>query len=130
MKDNSNEMIDKAKNCQSPEELIALAKKNGVELTGEQAESYFKSMHENGELSDEELNNVSGGGCGDNGGGNANPTASMTVTCNTCGRVMPRDSLWLYTQNDDGTVICEQCESGQIQGDIARAYDMIAERNR
>lgn len=63
MKDNSNEMIDKAKNCQSPEELIALAKENGAELTSEQAESYFKCMHENGELSDDELNNVTGGGC-------------------------------------------------------------------
>ncbi len=82
------------------------------------------------ELFDDELDAVTGGGCGDNGGDHANPTASMTVTCNTCGRVMPRDSLWLYTQNDDGTIICEQCESGQIQGDIARAYDMIAERNR
>ncbi len=82
------------------------------------------------ELFDDELDAVTGGGCVDNGGDHANPTASMTVTCNTCGRVMPRDSLWLYTQNDDDTIICEQCESGQIQGDIARAYDMIAERNR
>ena len=56
-------IVDKAKNCKSAEELIALAKENGAELTREQAESYFKSMHESGELSDEELDNVSGGGC-------------------------------------------------------------------
>ncbi len=60
MEDN---IIKKARNCKSTEELIALAKENGAELTCEQAESYFKSMHESGELSDEELDNVSGGGC-------------------------------------------------------------------
>ena len=39
------------------------AKENGVELTEEQAAEYFAQMHQSGELSDEGLDNVSGGGC-------------------------------------------------------------------
>lgn len=80
------------------------------------------------ELSDDELDAVAGGGC-ENGRKDA-VWNDGTVTCNTCGRVIPRESLWLYTQNDDGSVICETCEAGQIQDDIARAYDMVDERNR
>ena len=43
------------------EELIALAKENGVEIAPEKAEELFEQMNANGELSDEELDNVSGG---------------------------------------------------------------------
>ena len=80
------------------------------------------------ELSDDELDAVSGGGC-KNGREDAMWNDGL-VTCNICGRVMPRSSVWLYTQNDDGSIICEACESEQIQDDIDRAYDMINERNR
>ena len=40
------------------------AKENGMELTFEEAEECFARLHKSGELSDEELDNVSGGGCG------------------------------------------------------------------
>ena len=43
------------------EELIALAKENGVEIAPEKAEELFEQMNANGELSDEELDQVSGG---------------------------------------------------------------------
>lgn len=56
-------IIAKARNCKSIEELIALAKDNGSLLTTEQAESYFHQLQASGELSDNELDNVSGGGC-------------------------------------------------------------------
>ena len=62
------DIIVKAKSCKSVEELIALAKENGAEITSEQAEEYFKSMHNSGEISDEELDNVTGGGCYDHHG--------------------------------------------------------------
>ena len=35
------ELIEKAKSAKSPEELFALAKENGVELTEESAAAYF-----------------------------------------------------------------------------------------
>jgi predicted ribosomally synthesized peptide with nif11-like leader len=59
------ELIEKAKTAKSPEELIALAKENGTEMTEERAKKCFEHLHSEGsELTDDELNNVSGG-CGD-----------------------------------------------------------------
>lgn len=57
------EMILKAKQAKSAAELLALAKENGVEMTEENANKYFEQLHKSGELSDEELDNVAGGGC-------------------------------------------------------------------
>ena len=59
----TNEQILKAKAAKSVEELLALAKENGVELTEDEAKKYFAEWHDEGELSDDELANVSGG-CG------------------------------------------------------------------
>lgn len=60
-----NEMIEKAKQVQTPEELLVLARENGTPLTEEEAERYFRQLHPTiGELSDDELDDVSGGGCG------------------------------------------------------------------
>ena len=58
------EQTKKAKTAKSAEELFALAKENGIEMTEEEANKYFADFHKEGELSDEELDNVSGG-CGD-----------------------------------------------------------------
>ena len=43
------------------EELIALAKENGVEIAPEKAEELFEQMNANGELSDDALDKVAGG---------------------------------------------------------------------
>ena len=56
-----NELMEKAKQANSPEELLALAKENDVEFTREQAEAYFEQMNKSGELADDELDNVAGG---------------------------------------------------------------------
>ena len=43
---------------------MSLAKENGIELTEESAAAYFDRLNPKaGELSDSELDNVSGGGC-------------------------------------------------------------------
>ena len=60
----NKELLAKAKEAKTPEELFALAKENGIELTAESAASYFERLNsKTGELSDSELDNVSGG-CG------------------------------------------------------------------
>ena len=60
----NKELIETARKAGSPEELLAFAKKNGVEMTGEDAKNYFDQLHpKTGELSDDELDNVAGGGC-------------------------------------------------------------------
>ena len=63
----TKELLEKAKSAESAEALLALAKENNYEMTAEEAEAYFAQMHKSGELSDEELENVSGGGCRKNG---------------------------------------------------------------
>ncbi len=57
------ELIIKVKQAKSPEELIALAKENGTELTAKEADAYFARLNKTGELADDELDSVSGG-CG------------------------------------------------------------------
>lgn len=60
------ELITKAKAAKSVEELLELAKASNVELSEEQAKEYFAKLNPTkGELSDDELDNVSGGGCGE-----------------------------------------------------------------
>ena len=60
----NQELVNKAKKAKSVEELLALAKENGIELTNEQAKEYFAQLNPTkGELSDDELEDVAGGGC-------------------------------------------------------------------
>ena len=57
------ELIEKARQAKSPEELLALAKENNYDFNEEQANAYFEQLNKSGELSDNELENVAGGGC-------------------------------------------------------------------
>ena len=59
----SKELIEKAKTAKTAEELLEMAKEESIEMSAEQAAEYFVTIHASGELSDEELDNVSGG-CG------------------------------------------------------------------
>ena len=56
------ELIAKAKAAKSAEELLALAVENGIELTEEEAKICFEQLHTNAAVSDDELENVAGGG--------------------------------------------------------------------
>ena len=58
------EMIEKAKAAKSAEELLEMAKANGVEMTEDEAATYFAQLNpKSGELSDDDLDNVAGGAC-------------------------------------------------------------------
>ena len=59
----TKEMMEKAKAAKTAEELAKIAKSEGVDLTAEDAEKAFAELHKNGELADEELDNVVGGRC-------------------------------------------------------------------
>ena len=58
----TKEMIQKAMACENAEELMALAKTEGIELTKEEAEAYLAEM-EDVELDEAALKNMAGGGC-------------------------------------------------------------------
>lgn len=59
------ELIKEAKSCKSVEELKELTSKNGYELTDEELSTFFSNSKE---ISDEELDNVSGGAACDKSG--------------------------------------------------------------
>jgi predicted ribosomally synthesized peptide with nif11-like leader len=56
------ELIARAKAARSAEELLELAKENGLDLTEDDAKTFFEQLHANAEVSDDELEAVSGGG--------------------------------------------------------------------
>ena len=93
MKNLTSEMIEKAKAVKSAEELLELAKENGVEMTADEAKTYFAQLNpKSGELDDDDLDAVAGGACADS-NDNDNPAAGVgdTVqitsgeTCSSCG---------------------------------------------
>ena len=57
----TKEQIEKAMACKTAEELMELAKAEGVELTKEEAEAYLAEM-EDVELDSDALKQVAGGG--------------------------------------------------------------------
>ena len=54
------EMIEKAKAAKSAEELLEIAKANGVEMTADEAKTYFEQFNANS-LDDDLLEGVAGG---------------------------------------------------------------------
>ena len=80
----SKELIEKAKTAKSAEELLAMAKAENIELTEEQAAKAFAELNKAGELSDEELENAAGGGCGDSNKSGDTPKYSVGQRGCTC----------------------------------------------
>ena len=58
----TKEQIEKAMQCKSLEELMALAKAEGYDITKEEAEAYMEELADV-ELDSEKLKKVSGGSC-------------------------------------------------------------------
>ncbi len=95
MKNLTPEMMEKAKNVKSAEELLELAKASNVEMTADEAATYFAQLNpKSGELDDDDLDAVAGGGCG--GSDNDNPAVGvgdkLQITsgknCSSCGSNM------------------------------------------
>ena len=61
-KEVTKEMLAKAVQCRNADELIALAKTRGMEMTREEAEAYMAELADF-ELDADTLQNVAGGGC-------------------------------------------------------------------
>ena len=93
MKNLTPELIAKAKAAQSAEELFALAKDNNVELTEEEAKTYFEQLNANGTVSDDELDAVAGGflgiSCPDNDEEEKKEMVVTSTKCPKCGADLP-----------------------------------------
>ena len=59
-KELTKEMLEKAMQCKTAEELMALAKAEGYDITKDEAEAYFVELSEV-ELDGEKLKNIAGG---------------------------------------------------------------------
>ncbi len=84
----NNELLKKAREAKSPEELLELAKGLGADgFPEEKAEELFNALHRSGELSDEELD-VSAGGC------SASDGALLVVRGNLCSTRHSANPQW------------------------------------
>lgn len=116
------ELMEKAKAAKSTEELMKIAEENGIDLTAEQADDYFERINASGELNDEELSGVAGGGCNKN----YDPVVVIANRCNEwecilCGgRITPETTVH-GDHNCPGTNIlidinCNRCKYGKPDG--------------
>ena len=55
------ELLEKLKAAKSVEELVEIAKAEGVEIPADKAEELFAKLNAEGELSDEDLEEIAGG---------------------------------------------------------------------
>jgi predicted ribosomally synthesized peptide with nif11-like leader len=58
----TKEMLEKAMQCKTADELMALAKSEGFEITKDEAEAYLEELADV-ELDEKALRNVAGGSC-------------------------------------------------------------------
>ena len=87
MKDLTPEMIEKAKVAKTAEELLEIAKANNVEMTADEAKTYFAQLGpKSGEFNDDDLDAVAGGGCNDDERQRENEDKVIhTIVCPKCG---------------------------------------------
>ena len=106
----SKELLEKAKTAKSAEELLAMAKAEHIELTEEQAAKAFEELNKIGELSDEELDNVAGGGGGRPPKFSRNDRVSHKgsdgkAVYGTVVLIIPVESDYWYLVVDDGDIM-------------------------
>ena len=106
----SKELLEKAKTAKSAEELLEMAKAENIELTEEQAAKAFAELNKTGELSDEELDNVAGGGGGRPPKFSRNDRVSHKgsdgkAVYGTVVLIIPVESDYWYLVVDDGDIM-------------------------
>lgn len=94
----TEKQLEKIKSAKSAEEMIAFAKEEGLVLDEEKVNAMFAALPQNGELSDEQLDQVSGGSYNDfteeyNGRGHVLVGRYVQVKSNKkCGKIISFDN--------------------------------------
>ena len=118
------QLIAKAKQAKNTEELIALAKENGMGLTAESAKAYFDQLHQTGELADDELDSVAGGGkCGTI-YKDRRPVVFPYNICELwrCEVCHKKDEKGHYCSEHGGAGFCMTCDSSRSEGGLLLCY--------
>lgn len=109
MKAFNSELIKKAKEAKTAEELMELVKESGMEMTAEEAASCFAQLNaQQGEILDDELENVVGGGCGSN----DSKEETSDFVCRMC-----------WSQNPPKIVYYESLGYGRCCSDCGNYYE-------
>ena len=119
MKNLTPEMIEKAKAAKTAEELYEIAKANGVEMTVDEAATYFAQLEVNGgEVTDDDLDGVAGGYACSSGRVGDTVRVISGETCPTCGSDTGTVEKWGTL--GDRVVLCNNCPNTVIgfEGDI------------
>ena len=118
MKNLTPELIAKAKAAKSAEELLELAKANNVELTADEANTYFAQLNANGAVSDDDLDSVAGGSgifdCGSDDSIEVGDRVRLLYgrKCGNCGGTIGKVQRRLNVNKvDNKCVTCENCDS-------------------
>ena len=95
MKAFNSELIKKAKAAKTAEELMEIVKAGGVELTADEASSCFAQLNpKQGEILDDDLENVVGGGCGSS---DSKEEETHNFVCRMCGSKNPPKTVYWET---------------------------------
>ena len=118
MKNFNTEMIEKAKAAKNVEELLALAKANNIDMTADEAATCFAQLNpKSGELDDDELDNVSGGGCLSDIPLYRDYSMVQEFFCTNCFRVYPASRCKvMHFDNKDDVAYCPDCQ-GEVLPD-------------
>ena len=114
MKNFTPEMIEKAKAAKSAEELLEVAKAGGVEMTVDEAKTYFAQLTpKSGELDDDALDGVAGG-CGGSGEIYL-PDGTIRVTSGqTCYKCGGTEGYVSVPNNGFPVVRCNKCHASFV----------------
>ena len=107
------EMIEKAKEAKTAEELYDIAKANGVELTADEAATYFAQLNpKSGELDDDDLDAVAGGTCALSLRVGDTVRVTSGETCPICGGNV--GTIEAVGATPTGAVVCQNCSDSVI----------------
>ena len=117
MKNLTPEMIEKAKAAKSAEELLEIAKANNIEMTADEAATYFAQLNQSGELNDDDLDAVAGGvsGCKTSDNYVADNTLVRVINgdvCPKCGGTV--GNFFLQDESSPDLVTCKDCKNCKI----------------
>ena len=105
MKNLTPEMIEKAKAAKNTDELLEIAKENNVEMSADEAATYFAQLNpKSGEINDDDLDSVAGGACDTKDDAKSN---AANLACPKCGTVGNFNYYGAY--NNGHKWVCKSC---------------------